>query len=211
MQMEALALMAEKIVAVSAIQGKFSSGALAAMAKGVDARLKLAQALKSGVQKSDDEVLELFNKASGGVVKKTSEVTVPDMETYWEVMGINPDDFLNVAVPMGDLMSEAAEVEDAFFGGFESFFALDDSIFGTFAEEAEKTEPREEEPFLFEESEPLDYPISELFGLGETKMPSVGLITEEDKAVLAVKGTGKKGRGHKKYSPGQMSILDMFG
>ena len=89
LQMTALQLMAEKIVAVSAIQGKFSSGALTAMAKGVDARLKLAESLKKGSETSVEEVNELFKKAGGGVDR--IDVDENPMNTYWEVMGINPE------------------------------------------------------------------------------------------------------------------------
>ena len=85
-QLTALQIMGEKIVAVSAIQGKFSAGGLAAMAKGVDARLKLAESLKAGKCATSEEVKALFKDNTGGV-KKDAADDDSKMLLYKELLG----------------------------------------------------------------------------------------------------------------------------
>lgn len=61
MQLEVLSLMAEKQVAVSAIQGgEFSSRGLASMAKGVDPKIELARRMQEGEYSSVDDVENMF-------------------------------------------------------------------------------------------------------------------------------------------------------
>lgn len=62
LQAAALEIMANKQVAVSAVQGKFSSEGLASMASGVNAQEKLAQALLQEREVSDDTLSGLFDK-----------------------------------------------------------------------------------------------------------------------------------------------------
>ncbi len=61
MQLEVLSLMAEKQVAVSAIQGgEFSSRGLSAMAKGIDPKIELARRLKNGEVSNPEEIQKMF-------------------------------------------------------------------------------------------------------------------------------------------------------
>lgn len=60
-QMTAISLVAEKQVATSAIQGKFSSEGLAAMAVGVDMKLRLAQALADEDFATGNELQGMFD------------------------------------------------------------------------------------------------------------------------------------------------------
>ncbi|MCG8538716.1 MAG: hypothetical protein MJA82_02100 [Clostridia bacterium] len=67
LQEEALKLMAEKKVSTAAIQGQFSAEGLAAMAQGVDSRVRLAQFLSdnsSTVKGSIEEMFEKINAAN---------------------------------------------------------------------------------------------------------------------------------------------------
>lgn len=87
LQQVAVQLMAEKQVATSAIQGKFSAEGLASMANGVDPRVKLAQALAdgdTGDRESLENMFDVLNSSNnadddsdGGIVSLT----------YEEVMG----------------------------------------------------------------------------------------------------------------------------
>lgn len=60
-QEEVIRLIAEKQVATSAIQGKFSTEGLAAMASGVDTRVKLAQAMSNMDQTTGNNLQEMFD------------------------------------------------------------------------------------------------------------------------------------------------------
>ncbi|MCR5837017.1 MAG: hypothetical protein K6G88_10970 [Lachnospiraceae bacterium] len=65
MQLECLQMMAEKQVAVSAIQGgEFSSRGLSSMAKGVDPKIELAKRMLAGEHSDVDDVKEMFKNIS---------------------------------------------------------------------------------------------------------------------------------------------------
>jgi hypothetical protein len=89
-QQAAVQIMAEKQVAASAIQGKFSADGLASMAKGVDPRLKLAQMLANEDDGMDRESLsnmfDVMNQSnsSGGDDSRYGEYVPP--KTFYEVM-----------------------------------------------------------------------------------------------------------------------------
>ena len=89
LQVATMELMAEKQASVSAIQGKFSSGALAAMAKGVDARVKLAAALKEGTVATASAVTEMFQRRSiAGKSKYAGFEQAPD---FYELTGFREE------------------------------------------------------------------------------------------------------------------------
>lgn len=60
-QREVISLIAEKMAATSAIQGKFSTEGLTAMANGIDARMKLAQALSNMDNTSGSNLQGMFD------------------------------------------------------------------------------------------------------------------------------------------------------
>lgn len=62
LQIKYLNLMAQKVAATNAIQGKFSSEGLSAMASGVDERILLAQAMANGDMGNAQEAKEMFKK-----------------------------------------------------------------------------------------------------------------------------------------------------
>lgn len=86
LQQVAVQLMAEKQVATSAIQGKFSAEGLASMANGVDPRVKLAQALAdgdTGDRESIENMFDVLNQnnnadddSEGGIVSLLYEEVV---------------------------------------------------------------------------------------------------------------------------------------
>ena len=86
LQQVAVQLMAEKQVATSAIQGKFSAEGLASMANGVDPRVKLAQALADGDTGDRESIENMFDvlnqnnnadeESEGGIVSLLYEEVV---------------------------------------------------------------------------------------------------------------------------------------
>ncbi len=80
-------LIAEKQVATAAIQGHFSAEGLAAMAQGVDARLKLVQALASNDTESQNELQNMFDVIAASKGDDTSYADYRPMLTYDELMG----------------------------------------------------------------------------------------------------------------------------
>lgn len=96
LQTAALEIMAEKQVATAAIQGKFSAEGLSSMAKGVDPRVKLAQALSHNDMSNREKLLDMFdalNKLNNEEVEDGSDYVPP--KTYYEIMGISEQDTLN--------------------------------------------------------------------------------------------------------------------
>ena len=90
LQAAALQIMAEKQVAVSAIQGKFSSEGLASMAQGVNAQEKLAEALLDGNMSSTATLQNLFAKVNDSNTYKEEEKSgfvFKKAFLYSEIMG----------------------------------------------------------------------------------------------------------------------------
>lgn len=91
-QEEVIKIMAEKQVATAAIQGKFSSEGLMAMSNGVDARVRLVNALLNNQDDYDDGELEKMftsmNQANSFVDDAFIE-KVKGNHNYYELIGIN--------------------------------------------------------------------------------------------------------------------------
>lgn len=112
LQAAALQIMAEKQVAASAVQGKFSVEGLSALAKGVDPRLKLAQMLAAGDNSSRESLENMFdvlNNTNDGDEDDAYEGYEPPL-TYYEVMGVeetvNVMEELSLLDIMGDAQAE---------------------------------------------------------------------------------------------------------
>lgn len=135
LQAAALQIMAEKQVAVSAIQGKFSSEGLASMAKGVNAQEKLAEALMEDNMSSTATLQGLFAKVNDANSYKEEEksgfVFIKPL-LYSELMGesiveeLSFEEFVSAAreepeqETLGIVATEAPE---------EDLFALFDTLF----------------------------------------------------------------------------------
>ena len=93
LQTAALEIMAEKQVATSAIQGKFSSEGLAAMAKGVDTRTQLAAALAKNDMSDRKSLENMFDtlNAQNNTADDTYRDYVPP-KTYFELVGLTEMD-----------------------------------------------------------------------------------------------------------------------
>ncbi len=108
LQTAALEIMAQKQVAVSAIQGKFSSEGLASMAKGVNAQEKLAKALLQGDMSSDEKLASLFdniNEANKYRDEEDESFVFQEALIYAELMGITVDEEFAVNMDF-DFMDE---------------------------------------------------------------------------------------------------------
>ena len=86
LQAVAVQLMAEKQMATSAIQGKLSAEGLASMANGVDARVKMAQALAEGDNGDIEDISTMFDvlNRQNNAESETLEIT---SKTFFEVTG----------------------------------------------------------------------------------------------------------------------------
>lgn len=82
-----IALIAEKQVATSAIQGKFSTEGLSAMAQGVDVKLRLAQALFNLDNVSGNKLQEMFDVLNQDQAAQDSFTDYAPMRTFTELMG----------------------------------------------------------------------------------------------------------------------------
>ncbi|MBR6605540.1 MAG: hypothetical protein IKK92_06695, partial [Prevotella sp.] len=122
LQTAALEIMAAKQVATSAIQGKFSSEGLAAMAKGVDTRTQLAAALAKN-DMSDRKGLEsMFDalNAQNNAADDTYADYVPP-KTFYELLNITEE--LNVFESDGNF-----QMTDLFSLDFEADYSAREAL-----------------------------------------------------------------------------------
>lgn len=196
-QEAAIGLIAEKMAATSAIQGKFSAEGLSAMASGVDARLKLAQSLSN-----------------------MDEQTGADLQGMFDVINdVNTDeDAYSDYVPM-KLLYELIESEvveqtademrtNSFFDAFDMIDEFQSQIESVplFADA-----PQTEVVLASEEGEEEEFDMFD-FLLGspaEARNTEVAkLITVSSKVAESVSGTRKIKQ--KRSLPGQVSLLELY-
>lgn len=130
LQTAALQIMGEKQIAVSAVQGKFSSEGLASMSKSANAQEKLANALLSQDFSSKEKLGEMFEKvnASNHIIEDDFEFK--EALLYSELMGIEE-------------IKPAAN--DSSFSAFDEMFAFFDAYAEEEPEEVEEVSLPEEE------------------------------------------------------------------
>ncbi len=190
LQVAAVQIMAEKQVAASAIQGKFSVDGLAAMANGVDPRIKLAQMLSEGDDGMDRESLSnMFDVMSSSKgdddESKYGDYTPP--KTYYELM--EGEDIIDV--PSSVVTPVAPEAK-------ESQPKAD-------AEAKPKKASSKKSKVTGISSKPRQM---SLFDLGEDLFKPVVVNTDLLKAEEERNGKAKKKA--KKQVEGQLSLFDMF-
>lgn len=86
-QIEIIRIIAEKQVATSAIQGKFSSEGLAAMAQGVDLKVRLAQALAEQDFDTGNDLQAMFDILASPDDDDTTYEGIEPMLTVREIIG----------------------------------------------------------------------------------------------------------------------------
>lgn len=134
LQATALQVMAEKQVAVSAIQGKFSSEGLSSMAKGINAQEKLMAALLEGDMSDATKLNSLFDKVNEANTYKDEDeegFVFIQPSIYSEIMGEDDESTFSTSVLFDDVfkdvMSEelteapAFDFDTAFGNIFKSF------------------------------------------------------------------------------------------
>lgn len=87
MQQAVIQLIAEKQAATSAIQGKFSVEGLAAMANGIDEKVRLAQAMSSLDSYNGNELQEMFDVLNRDDTDVSLFSNYEPMQTFYELMG----------------------------------------------------------------------------------------------------------------------------
>lgn len=113
-QIEIIRLIAEKQVATSAIQGKFSTEGLAAMAQGVDLKVRLAQALAEQDFDRGNNLQEMFDILATNQDDDTTYDGYEPMKTVREIVGEaafseldeSVEDEIDMEALLEDLMSE---------------------------------------------------------------------------------------------------------
>ena len=198
LQASALEIMAAKQVATSAIQGKFSSEGLAAMAKGVDARTQLAAALSSKDLSTNSNSLEnMFDalNASNNASEDDYADYIPP-KTYYEVMGMEEPK----AQEDGDIFS--------MLDNFDTLMKPADELDSMYQikEEVKKEEKKETKKV----SQPCEY-FGGLFASFEDAFLAFSSFdTAMGSAPAETKTVSKKPRKSKKSITGQMSVSDLF-
>lgn len=157
MQSVALDIMSQKMAAVSSVQGKFSASGLVAMARGVDARVLMAQALASGDMSARADISSLADvKASAD---DTGAASFIPPRTFYEITG--GDDMLLVtqapkavdfevtfdfpSVETDGAATEEASLLDLDLFGTDDLFGVFDDMFSDFGV-ADIVEPVSETP-----------------------------------------------------------------
>lgn len=211
LQTAALEIMAAKQVATSAIQGKFSSEGLAAMAKGVDTRTQLAAALSNSDMSQSRESLEnMFDALNDANNSQDDDVYGEYIQpkTYWEVIGKEP-------------VKEITGDEDI-FAVMENFSKLQktadalDSIYEV-AQTEEKEQPKETRTVttMAEETEPVvagDMFAAFYSAFNEFSSTEIIAIHTEQVTNVSVVDGGKKKKKAKRnnVAVGQISLLDVL-
>jgi hypothetical protein len=93
-QQVVISLIAEKQVATSAIQGKFSVEGLSAMAQGVDVKVRLAQAMSNMDSISGNGLQEMFDVLNQDAADVDAYGNYVPMLTYRELMGEGTDSMI---------------------------------------------------------------------------------------------------------------------
>ncbi len=160
LQQVAVQLMAEKQVATSAIQGKFSAEGLASMANGIDPRVKLAQALADGDTGDRESIENMFDvlntsnnaedESEGGIVSLLYEEVVGHARVEDEVETVEFEEIAPATVEAAtideteevptELVKEVAKVEEIKTNENGQF-----SLFDMFIEEPVEVAPAKEE------------------------------------------------------------------
>lgn len=205
LQAAAVEIMAEKQVAASAIQGKFSAEGLTAMAKGVDPRLKLAQMLSENDTSDRKTLTNMFdalnaaNKGESDGYADSDDVAL----TYLEVMGYteealfteeNTDNVLDIF----HMIEDVPVVENP---SLETVETMEDE------EETTETETKEEEmvePGVMSQGSLFDMFDQNFFGNG-MEIRTISLHSTE------VATTSKKPSRKKKDLENQLDLFQLLG
>lgn len=113
-QTEVIRLIAEKQVATSAIQGKFSAEGLSAMAQGVDVKVRLAQAMAREDTVSGGGLQAMFDVLSQDTTDAQAYANYTPMKLFAELISLEFENAKDVEVPFFDYESIFTAMTEAF-------------------------------------------------------------------------------------------------
>lgn len=213
-QPEAVSLVASKQVATLAIQGKFSSEGLCAMAQGVDARIKLAQAVAEKSETQERGLKGMFDILNVANNQKNRDRDYKPMLTFYEVTGLDCtedyDFFIADYVTSGQ---DGQDIMDFLYGDAileeeeqaEDVQTEDTQMVEISVTEAEDVQTAEENSL-----DEMDY-------LFECMLGTLMSVCEKENEIFQTEDTvstrrqGQRSRRNKKVVQGQLSVLSFFG
>lgn len=207
-QPAAVSLVASKQVATLAIQGKFSSEGLCSMAQGVDARIKLAQAVAEKSETQERGLKGMFDVLNASNNKKGSGREYEPMLTFYELTGINCNDEYEFFV--ADYVTSNQNGQDI----MDWLYGDDDYLEEEQAEEEqiEETLPIQEEEACTQESSLDEMEFLFEFVLGTQLLVCDQKIDVSQKQeTVSMQRMGKRNRRNQKVIRGQRSVLGYFG
>lgn len=217
-QPAAVSLVASKQVATLAIQGKFSSEGLCSMAQGVDARIKLAQAVAERSETQERGLKGMFDVLNASNNKKGSGREYEPMLTFYELTGMNCNDEYEFFV--ADYVTSnqnGQDIMDWLYGDddyLEEEQAEEDQIEVVLTEEVqiEETLPIQEEEACTQESSLDEMEFLFEFVLGTQLLVCDQKIDVSQKQeTVSMQRMGKRNRRNQKVIRGQRSVLGYFG
>ncbi len=198
LQAAAVEIMAEKQVAASAIQGKFSAEGLTAMAQGIDPRLKLAQKLAksdNSDRKTLENMFDALNQSNSSDDEDRYGENAPAL-TYFELMGISEED---------EVLEQATEQANEILNTFETISEVNDSV------TSETVETVVETKSVFEEYSFFDFLADVSDTAEETVTETVTVVTDEPTETKVVTPKTPKANKPKKATiEGQISFFDLL-
>lgn len=217
-QPAAVSLVASKQVATLAIQGKFSSEGLCSMAQGVDARIKLAQAVAEKSETQERGLKGMFDVLNASNNKKGSGREYEPMLTFYELTGINCNDEYEFFV--ADYVTSnqnGQDIMDWLYGDddyLEEEQAEEEQIEVVLTEDVqiEETLPIQEEEVCTQESSSDEMEFLFEFILGAQLLvcdQKVDVFQKQE--IVNMQRMGKRNRRNQKVIQGQRSVLGYFG
>lgn len=156
LQAAALAIMAKKQQATAAIQGKFSSDGLSSMAKGVDMRTQLAQALAENDMSDRHSIENMFDALSQAIdCSDPAYDGYRPSPTYWELVGKSK---------LSDIHRDIDDIFGSVFGFDFDAFGDADSDLSVEVEEEKKTVDSDFELLAADLVGIFDDDVADLFG-----------------------------------------------
>lgn len=116
-----ISLIAEKMAATSAIQGKFSADGLSAMAQGVDTRVRLAQALSNMDNETGKDLQGMFDVVNSAASDEEGMKYEP-MLLLRELIG---EDNVNALERTIEEMPDSFDIYDMLVGGYDDADIID--------------------------------------------------------------------------------------
>ena len=198
LQAAAVEIMAEKQVAASAIQGKFSAEGLTAMAKGIDPRLKLAKMLSDNDTSDRKTLTNMFDALNASNKGDTDGYADSDdvALTYMEVMGYTQDAMIE---------AETVYAKDLFQMLDEQMSVMEKAIDVNTTMEETLPEKTEESRTLIQGS------FFDMLSMFETNFGTETIVAVSSKKETVVKKATKKPSKRQNDLAEQLDLFQLLG